>query len=309
MEQVNNIDYQKQLDAEKDRLESQNKNKLETEDVKNRKLILPDEKKFSGDVNVNNIINFQTPDLYELAKKNEGKTKSEVLSDNDKDARMVAIYNEGIRYGAQAALYRVIEDFKLLVSKNENEINSTFMFEPLMLMNGKVQPPVILESKNNFYKEGKLKTRTIKQSYKIDKQVEVRNSPKTFHEYLNINAVKPKVPNPIVYPRNYKEKMEWAEGVKKGWERGIRQGNEIIVQKIRNLTSDYVGMVRFHLMKNAGIVSDPIAHTLDRGVNTNGEDINIGEVEFKITTLPEFNSDIETWKALPKVNSNFEFDK
>lgn len=307
MEQINNIEFQKNLENSKKIEQEQEKNKSAVQDVKDQKLILPEERNFSEDININNIVNFQTPELYEISEKNKNKTMEEVLSEDDKSIRLVAIYNEGLRYGAQAALYRVLTDFKDLVRQNENELNSSFMFEPLMLMNGKVQPPVILESRNNFYKEGKLATRSIKQSYKIEKQVEVRNSPKTFHEYLKINTVKPKTPEPIIFPRNFKEKVEWAEGVKKGWERGIKQGNEIIVQKIRTLSSDYVGMVRFHLMEKAGVVSNPIARSLNRGVNTDGENINIGEVEFKVTNLPEFNADIETWKALPKIESSYDF--
>merc|ERR1712093_62208 len=183
-------------------------NREVAERVDVEKIIIPQDSEVSDEFNINNIINFRTRELNKIAEQNKNKTKEEVLTEEEQDIRSVSIYNEGVRYGAQAALYRVLNDFNDLVKRNESTLSEAINFQPLMLLEGKVQPPVILESRNNFYKESQLSTRKIKQSYKIEKQVEVRNSSKSFHEYLIVNPVKPKEISPVIFPRNTKEKKE-----------------------------------------------------------------------------------------------------
>lgn len=231
------------------------------------------------------------------------------LDNTERGIRENAIYNEGVKYGAQSALYFALDKFSRLIKENDFLLSSSFNFQPLTLFNGRVQPPIVRESKNTLLREDSTTFRSIQQSYTISEQAKVIYTPNSYHQYLQITPVKPQLPSPEVMPRNGDERVAWAEGVAKGWSKGIEQAKNILLDKIRKMESDYVGMVRYHLMEKSGVVSKPIASNLNMGVSTDGSHINIGEVKFKVSILPEFNSDVETWKALPRIESFIDYEE
>lgn len=235
-------------------------------------------------------------------------SESVEVADAERGIRENAIYNEGVKYGAQSALYYALDQFSSLVRDNDFLLSSSFNFQPLTMFNGRVQPPVVRESKNTLLKENDTTFRTVQQSYTISQQAKVIYTPTSYHQYLKITPIKPQLPNPEVMPRNGSERAAWAEGVARGWSKGVEQAKNILLDKIRRMESDYVGMVRYHLMQKSGVVSEPIASNLNMGVSTDGSHINIGEVKFKVSILPEFNSDVETWKALPRIESFIDYE-
>jgi defect-in-organelle-trafficking protein DotC len=170
-----------------------------------------------------------------------------------------------------------------------------------MIANGKVKPPVILELGGGVEKENIHKLRSQDASYFVFAQAEVALRAPSYLDYLSFEPIKPQSPETLLMPINKKERELWNRGAKEGWILGIRQANSIINEGLFSLARDYLGIQRFHMMNEAGIISMPAFEKMNIGTTTDGTNLNIGETTFKIAILPEFNSETQAWKALPRI--------
>lgn len=230
--------------------------------------------------------------------------KLSIGESNDKlnNLRHNSVYNESIKIGIQNALYKVLFDFKDTLEGVAMDYQHIFNFSELMLANGKLIPPVILEIHAGVSKESNEVLRSTDAEYLIYSQAEVSLKPPTYFDYLNFEPIKPQEPESILLPINDKERELWKKGSQEGWILGIKQGVSIINEGFASLARDYIGMQRFHMMRDSGIISMPELEKFTIGTTTNGDRLNIGEITFTITILPEFNSDSKSWKALPQIN-------
>jgi defect-in-organelle-trafficking protein DotC len=225
----------------------------------------------------------------------------EMSNGNFKKLREDSVYNEAIKVGIQSALYKVLFEFKKSLGKIEIDFKKLFDFNELMLANGLVKPPVILESSSKINKESDHKLRTSYSSYLIYSQAEVALRAPSYIDYLNFEPIKPKTPETLLLPTTSEERKLWRDGIQEGWILGLRQGNLIIKEGLASLIRDFVGMHRFHLMFDSGIISMPSIEKIEIGTTTDGTNLNIGESTFKIAILPEFNSNTQLWMALPRI--------
>ena len=262
------------------------------------------------------VKNLSSPELSSmLVKFEKGKTAEELIQEEYKkdtpDGRDQAILLEAMRFGSQSALYNRTIKYQNLLTKSKHELSRIFNFSPLLMMGGRVVPPVISEGSNLEMVNDKFTRTTVKKAYKIISQAKVINTPMDWREYLMFSAPKPSLPSKYALPIKGDEREEkiWINGVSQGWEAGLRQANIIMIQNIRKLERDYVGMVRYHLMLTKKIVTSPIVSNLNLGVTTNADSINIGEVVFEIAELPKFNKDVDAWLALPEIKSPLTFDR
>lgn len=250
----------------------------------------------SNPYNVIDIINLTPKELKFLMEIEKRKNISTPIK-----GRSEAVYNEGIRFGTQSALYSFLFSFNNFTDKNSSQLSLAFPFSALMLFEGRVQPPIIKASRNRYEKENSLTISSIKESYTITDQVRVRYTPKTYREYTYVNPIKPKLPS--ILPQAKDEQVAWRNGIIKGWKLGTKQAERIIINKIRTLESDILGMIRFHVLEKEGLITMPKISKIDLGVVSSGRQINIGEAKFTVSAIPEFNPDYETWKVIPRENS------
>lgn len=251
------------------------------------------------------IRDFKTPELQQRRTEIKEEDVEEYLKEKYKEKadniRLDSIYMEALKYGAQSGLYYRATELNKFIESYQSQFGKIFNFTPLLLANGKVVPPVIVESKNNVQNENNYTLRMNDRSYQIEKQVRVTNTPITWREYLRLEGSPPILPDDMLLPLNPKEDHYWKMGVAKGWETGVSQANSIYLENVRVLERDYVGMVRYHLMQKRGLVNSPVTSTVKLGVTGNDEDMNVNEVVFNIDKAATFNRNSETWKALPEL--------
>lgn len=233
----------------------------------------------------------------------------EISKQDEKTSRDDAVFTEALRYGAQSALYARTYNLNRIMKANELELSRIYNFGPLLLANGRVVPPIISETDKQAMTENRYTLRTVDKSYKIIEQARVLNQALNWRTYLIVDVGKPIQPDPILLPLNKKEDAAWRRGIMIGWQNGLIQANEIFLDKIRTLTRDYIGMVRFHLMLDKNIIKNPITIKTPLGVTGNEEDLNINEVIFEIAEIPKFNKDAESWNALPDIDSYIKLDE
>lgn len=246
------------------------------------------------------MANLSSSDIDDIAKK--------VLKNEFKDLRTNAIFDTAVKYGIQSALYKILTDHEKKIEKISPYYDNIFNFNRLMMYNGRVKPPVVIESNQEVIKEGNYMLRDIKKAFTFHSQAEVVTRPPSFRDYMLFTPIKPNQPNQLAMPLkgNMKEYITWQNGVQEGWIQGTRQAYLVITEGLYKLARDYYGMQRYLLMLDENIVSQPIITESDLAISTNGRTINIGESTFTISELPEFNIEGRTWRALPRIDSIFE---
>jgi defect-in-organelle-trafficking protein DotC len=230
------------------------------------------------------------------------KSIIENSSDEVKGLRINSVYNEALMIGVQNGLFKVLFNFRKDLDAISDELSQIFNFDELMLANGQVVPPVILELGSGVEKESEILLRKKDAGYEIYKQAKVSLQSPSYYQYLNFEPIKPKEPEDILMPINDIERSLWKKGAQEGWILGLKQGNAIINEGMAALIRDYVGMNRFHMMRDARLISMPALERFEIGTTTNGKSLNIGEITFKVTILPEFNANTQAWKALPQID-------
>ncbi len=245
------------------------------------------------------ITNMPDASIDDIAKKE--------LQNEFKDLRTNAIFDTAVKYGIQSGMYKVLTDHQNKIERIAPYYDNIFNFNRLMMYNGRVKPPVVIESNQEVTKEGNYMLRDIKKAFTFHSQAEVVTRPPSFRDYMLFVPIRPNQPNPLGMPLkgNMKEYITWQNGVQEGWIQGTRQAYLVITEGIYKLARDYYGMQRYLLMLDEKIVSQPVITESDLAISTNGRTINIGESTFTISELPEFNVEGRTWRALPRIDSIF----
>lgn len=230
------------------------------------------------------------------------KYASSMNDDNYKKMRNDSIYNEALRVGIQSALYETIYDYNKTLENVSDDFSKIYNFDDLLLENGKVIPPSIVDVGSSVSKENIFTLRFDDGSFFINKQAEVTVGGLNYLKYVIFDAIKPKTPSVLLLPINNEEEKIWESGVEEGWVLGIRQASEIIREGFATLLRDFAGMNNYLLLYKANMISYPAIQRLDIGTNYNSNQLKIGEVTFKIAALPQFNNDTQNWKPLIRVN-------
>lgn len=258
---------------------------------------------------VEDAYNLNHPYFQDILNRMDGKSLSD-LAQMETNAefsklRLNSIYNEGLKFGTQSALYEVLYEFNKDLELMGDYYDRLFNFSILMLANGRVRPPVIIVKEASLEKENARQLRRTDRSVEIYKQAEVVTRPPNYIDYLNFTPIKPNPPQNLLLPRkNNQEEIEaWADGVKRGWFLGVRQANAVINEGLFSLQRDYTGMGEFYLASKQGQISQPQYQSMNLGITTDGNFLNIGEETFSIQILPQFNNDAQNWTPLPRIEN------
>lgn len=224
-----------------------------------------------------------------------------------RNLRTNAIFDEALEYGIQTAMYNALTRFESKIDGIGAYYDNIYNFKLLMLYNGRVVPPVVLETNQSLEKESNTSLRTIDRSYTFYDQARVTITPPSFKDYVHVLPLRPEEPNILALPlRDKPEEMSsWQRGVREGWMTGTRQAYLVLNEAIIEMATDYAGMSNYLYLLSKNIVTMPEISESDIGINGTARTMNVGESTFKITQLPEFNSDGTTWVPLPRVDTFF----
>ena len=225
-----------------------------------------------------------------------------------RNLRTNAIFDEGLTYGIQTAMYNALTRFESKIDGIGAYYDNIYNFKLLMLYNGRVVPPVVLEANQSLEKESNTLLRTIDRSYTFYEQARVAITPPSFKDYVMVSPLRPEQPNILALPlRDKPEEMAaWQRGVKEGWITGTRQAYLVLNEAIIEMVRDYAGMANYKYLLSKNVVTMPEISESELGTNGNNRVMNIGESTFKITQLPEFNIDGSSWVPLPRVETFFD---
>lgn len=225
----------------------------------------------------------------------EDKTNAFVM-----DMRRKALKEAALSYGARGGLAHRTFHIRNELETRTTQLDKTFDFRQLLIPAPSgllIEPPIISENVNALIIEGSGQEAAVSDRvYQIIRNARIVSAPRHWRNYLERDWGVVTPPPEILRPINKEERAEWIIYVRKGWEKGIEQADEIFTDDINQLSADYNGMVRYRMLLAQGMVSPPYALQVDRGITAENDRMRVGDRAVAITGKPEFVPGTEKWQ-------------
>ena len=210
--------------------------------------------------------------------------------------RMSAIRDTALSIGARGGLAARCQDLQAGLEKRSRVLDRIFNFHAMMLDNH-VLPPVLTQGQNTLNVADDTNIRISDKVYNIESQARFVTMPPTWRDYLWLDYAVPDLPDRSLLPKTEDERSVWKYYVQEGWQAGRLQAENIYTENLGRLKRDYEGMIRYRTLLAQNMVSPPFVAKTDLGITTGDKDMNVNDVQYKITALPNFQADGRQWKT------------
>ncbi len=235
----------------------------------------------------------------------EAAKPSTIIKKSDEEGmpfniRQNAIKEAALSYGARGGLaWRTFEIRQELENKSAY-LDKVFDFGQLLIAAPSgllIEPPIISEDENSMIIDAAGQEAAVADRiYNIAVNARIVSAPRYWRNYLERDWGDVSPPPDILLPENKEERELWIDHVRKGWEKGYEQADEIFQDDLHMLTADYQGMVRYRMLLAQSMVSAPYALQVDRGVTGGGDKMRIGDRAIQISGRPQFKPGSDEWQ-------------
>ncbi len=225
--------------------------------------------------------------------------------DDDKDGMPFDIRRESLKeaalsYGARGGLAARSYEINEQINDRTTYMDKVFDFRQLLIAAPSgfmIEPPIISESLKALLIEGDGQKAAVSDAiYRINENVKIVSAPRNWRNYLERTWGPVEKPPEILRPKDDKERAEWRINVKKGWDEGVDQADEVFSQDLNRLQMEFNGMVRYRQLLAQGMVSAPFAQQIDRGVTGEQATMRVGDRAVVITGVPELITESQRWQ-------------
>ena len=220
--------------------------------------------------------------------------------------RIKAVREQARTSGVQAGLYHRIVELRARFDNIGDELDGIYPFERLMIRRPHyvIVPPVITDTDGGMRinDQGNI-LRIASKTYRIIKDPRFATAAPNWRQYLFVTVPEPESIHKALRPRNEEEYSIWVDGVEEGWRLGQRQAERIMQVQVATLTRDFTGMVRYHLLREHNMITEPLVKERYLPVVGGGRKLSIEDSVIRIDVNPELNADANTWVAIPRLPS------
>ncbi len=217
------------------------------------------------------------------------------------ETRRRAMATAATALGSQAGLERRGWEIARLLDRYSRQLHRIYRFRDLMLREAgfMVQPPVLAETRDAF-----LLARDQTQAAAAGRVVTILASEKlvsavpSWTDFLVRTWPEPAVPAAVLFPRGAEEEALWEARVREGWEAGRRLADEIFADDLDRLNGIFTGLILWHRLHLAGMVTAPVIGTREVAVAGGGETLRIAERFVAIDRAASLVSDPAAWRAV-----------
>jgi len=231
---------------------------------------------------------------YELAHI-AGLKSSESLSGMT-GIRLNALRDTAVTVGAQAGLAWRAEEIRCMLKEQSRTLDHIYNFHGLMLRNN-VLPPVLAEGRRDLNIADCDSIRTADTVYRMLSRPCFVAMPPHWRDYIWLKFEQPEEPNASLLPKTHEEATIWNCYVRKGWQQGIEQAEQIFAANLARLNRDYKGMVLYHKLYAQNMVSEPFVAKSNLGVTGDSREMRVNDRILRITATSQLNTNSHTWKA------------
>lgn len=249
-----------------------------------------------------NLDSINTADLMQLENIRVDPRSPSASRQELGNLRVKILKDSALSIGAQGGLAWSSSEINARMHRDRKYLDTIFNFDAMVLSHG-VIPPVLEVGDNSLNLDDPNTIRVADRTYKIVKQARFATTPPNWREYLWLTYGKPALPDKTLLPRNSHEQKLWREGIRAGWEQGVKQSHSIFKQNLAMLKRDYRGMLLYRKLLQMKMISPPFVARTELGITGNGSDMRINDQVLRIVELPQLQTNGKNWKAV-MVNSN-----
>jgi defect-in-organelle-trafficking protein DotC len=243
----------------------------------------------------------KVPTLAEM--ENLTSAGNAIATDSEGDKlRVPALRDAALSYGARGGLAFASKQINERLTRHAEDLSRTWDFSAFLIKGPSgvtVLPPVIVESKDTYEQSDAGKALRIADTYyQIVEQARFAPTAPLWHSYLLRTYSTPTPPPDELLPKSDKEREAWKTYVREGWERGVKQADDIFQSDLRRLERDFVGMVRYAQLLEQNQVTAPVIADSNLGVTGTGQDMRVNDRAMRITADPRLNvRNPQDWQA------------
>lgn len=224
----------------------------------------------------------------------------EGIEDLPIDIRLEALKEAAISFGARGGLAKRTFEIRQEIDARTRYLDRVFNFSQLLVSAPSgflIEPPIITESMNAMLIDIDGQTAAVSDKiYNIMRNARIVSAPRTWRQYLEREWGGVMPPPDVLTPQDGEERQIWTAHVRKGWDQGYAQADDIFKDDLARLESDFQGMIRYRMLLAQGMVSPPYALQVDRGITGGGDEMRVGDRAVQITGIPELMTGADTWK-------------
>ena len=240
-----------------------------------------------------NTVNTSGDDSAETIKDKAKAQKNEAAG-----ARSQAIFDTALGLGVKAGLAYQLTNINNAIRKKERDFDTVYDFGHFMIRD-RVVPAVITEARDLYNQEGDFALRLSGAYYTIVEQPRFSSVPPSWREYLDFPV--PDLQKSLItmlLPKTDEERHVWQLASTDGWKQGVDQANLMLNYGMDRLNRDFTGMMRFHEFVIAGKITMPAIASEAIPLTKAGYSMALDEQLLRITTLPEFQSNMDRWSTV-----------
>ena len=219
------------------------------------------------------------------------------------EMRRTALQEIAGALGASGGLAFRTNQIKQEVDCYADELDKLYDFKKLIIDNG-VLPPVLSEGLANYAQESTDQVRIADKIYKIEEKAKFVSVYPTWRNYLRFSFPSYEMPEAAYLPKNDAEKAIWDYAVKEGWEKGVKQANEIYESAYAKLNRDFKGMIKYKILLAEGLVTPTIIGKQNLGITGGGREMSINDQVFRIMDHSSLNPNKNEWKVEYPISNN-----
>ena len=215
------------------------------------------------------------------------------------EKRHAAMRLAALGFGARAGLARRGWEIDGLLDRHAARLSGIYRFRDLMLRESgfAVLPPVVAETRAAFrLGRGHARAATAQRVLRIVEPARIAGAPPSWRDYLRRSWPEAASPAAVLFPRGAEETARWRRWLAEGWAHGAALAEDIFAADLDRLNRTFEGIVRWHRLHRAGMVSAPGLEAFYTGVAGHERLMRIAGTAVELTRPARFSLDAGTWR-------------
>ncbi len=205
-----------------------------------------------------------------------------------------------LSWASQAGLAHRGREIARLLEKRSKALSAVFDFRALLLDRGGflVMPPILAETRDAIRIEPG-RAASARRVLRMAAGERIVGAPPVWRDWLEREWEEARPPASVLLPRNAGERGRWNGWLEEGWKHGVRLADDIHASDLERLVAAFEGVVRWHRLREAAMVSAPGTRTEVTAVSGHERLLRISETVVRLGARSAFNLLPREWRPLP----------